>query len=181
MKNALLAILLCGVAVAACEQRRTVETPPETPQVEAEWREGGATRAEVDIRADMESGEVALKLPGGLEGKVKLPEGLEADTRFDLDGIGRYPGARLTSVDVKASDTDGQRQGRVVLGFSAPGTADAVADWYEQALVKKGRSVARTGTTVTGTTEDGDPMVIAITEGSGGRARGRITITETRG
>jgi hypothetical protein len=170
MKNALIAILLCGVAVAACEQRAKVEKPPETTEIETEWREGDGKGADVNIRADMESGEVELKLPGGLEG----------DTKFDLDGVGRYPGAKLTNVDVKATDKDGSRQGRVVLGFSAPGSADKVADWYEQALVKKGRSVARTGNTITTTTSDGDPMVMVISEDAGGIARGRITITDNK-
>lgn len=176
MKNALLAILLCGVAVAACEQQASVPAPPETPQVEAQWREGG--ERDVNIRADLQSGQVELKLPGGLEGKVRLPEGIKDDSKFDLDGIGRYPGSRLTTVDVKASDNDGEHRGRVVLGFTAPGSADQVADWYEQALIRKGRSVARSGTTITGTTRDGDAMVISIADGAGNQARGRITITD---
>lgn len=181
MKNALLAILLCGVAVTACEQKAAVERPSEPPQVEAQWNEGEGTRADVSIKADMESGEVELTLPGGLAGKVRLPKGIDADAKFDLGGIGRYPGSKLTSVDVKANDSDGRHEGRVVLGFTAPGSAARVAHWYEQALVKQGRSVARTGTTVTGTTEAGDPMVISIADGASGVARGRITITETKG
>lgn len=181
MKNALIAILLCGVAVAACERQAAKETA-EAAQVAADWdTSGDQADAGVNIRADVESGEVELKLPGGLQGRVKLPEGLEADTRFDLDGIGRFPGARLTNVDVRANTDAGEKKARVVLGFSAPGTADEVADWYQKAFTSKGRSVARTGTTLTSTTSDGDPMVIAISDGDSGLARGRITITDTKG
>jgi hypothetical protein len=183
MKNALLAILLCGVAVAACEDRAEKAQPPATVAVEGDWDAGadagGGTNVDVNIHADAQTGEVELKLPGGIEGKVKLPGGLDADTKFDLDGIGRYPGAKLTNVDIKANERKDGRQARVVLGFSAPGSADRVADWYEQALVKDGRSVSRTGTTVTTTTEDGKPMVIAVQDGTGGTAQGRITITDS--
>mgnify|MGYP002777084701 CR=1 FL=1 len=181
MKNALIAILLCGVAVAACE--RQAQEPKQAEDTTTLGWEGSETAndANVNIRADTETGEVELKLPGGIEGKVKLPAGLDADSTFDLDGIGRYPGATLTSVDIKATDRKDAHDARVVLGFSAPGTADTVADWYEQALVKDGRSVSRTGTTVTTVTDDGKPMVIAITDGAGGTARGRITITDRKG
>ncbi|WP_164155916.1 hypothetical protein [Sandarakinorhabdus rubra] len=172
MREALGAILLCGIAVAACEPRESPK-PPEPPTAEA-------AASDVDIRADIESGEVKLRLPGGVAGTVRLPEGL-AESKFDLDGIGRYPGAKLTTVDVKASDSDGAHEARVVLGFTAPGRPEQVADWYERALVRQGRSAARSGTTITGTTSDGNPMVIAISPGDAGTAQGRITIIDSDG
>jgi hypothetical protein len=182
MRDALIAILICGVAVAACENRDEAKRDANAETaVETSWDHDSENSSDggVNIQANVEGGKVELKLPGGLEGTVKLPEGLGADAKFDLDGVGRYPGAKLTNVDVKADKVDGKGQARVQLGFTAPGSADQVADWYEAALVKKGRSVARTGTTITGTTEDGDPMVITINEGSAGVARGRITITDS--
>ncbi len=185
MKNALIAILLCGAVVAACEQRseRAAAVQPGS-EVETSWALDDADKAGegggVNFRADVDSGEVELKLPGGLQGKVTLPEGLGNDTKFDLDGVGRFPGAKLVTVDVNARD-DRDGGARVVLGFIAPGSADKVADWYEQALVDKGRSVARTGTTITATTKDGKPMVIAISDGAANTARGRITIVDKNG
>jgi hypothetical protein len=186
MKNALIAILLCGVAVAACEDRSKKAEPATDVAIEGDWNAGadsgaGDGEVNVNIHADAETGALELKLPGGIEGTLKLPKGLDGETRFDLDGIGRYPGAKLTDVDIKARANDAQKDARVVLGFAAPGSADAVADWYEQALVKDGRSVSRTGTTVTTTTEDGKPMVIAVQDGKGGTAQGRITITDRKG
>lgn len=184
MKNALLAILLCGVAVAACDARREqAEAAPEAAvAIQIDEKDAAELgKSSVSLRADMESGEVEMKLPGGIEGKVNLPEGLEPDARFDLDGVGRYPGATLTSVNVNAGrDGDGKR-GVVVLGFAAPGSADAVADWYEQALAGKGRNPRRDGTTITARTRDGDTMVLAIRDGDGGKARGIITITSRKG
>jgi hypothetical protein len=189
MKNALIAILLCGVAIAACDANRqekvedgtTAEITLEDKSDASGGGAGGKLDDGINIKADMESGEVELKLPGGLEGKVKIPDGLEPDAKFDLDGLGRYPGAKLAKVDVAASGKDGDGRGQVVLGFTAPGTATQVADWYAQALARDGRPASRSGNTLTGTTDDGDRMVIAVDDGAGGIARGRITITDKKG
>ena len=185
MKNALIATLLCGVAVAACDANRAQEQEKVTEQAaistDSDWDNGKAGDGGVNIKADMESGEVELKLPGGLEGKVKIPEGLEPDAKFDLDGLGRYPGAKLVNVDVQASGKDNDGRGQVVLGFTAPGSAGQVASWYEKALADKGRNPTRSGNTLNGTTKDGDRMEIAVEDGSGGIARGRITITDRKG
>lgn len=188
MKNALLAILLCGVAVAACNANRKDAVEDKRGQgvtVDAAWDgdKGAAAIADagVNIQADMEKGRVELKLPGGIGGTVNLPAGLESDAKFDLDGLGRYPGAKLTSVNVQASGKDGDGKGVVVLGFTAPGSAAQVADWYAGKLSDRGRTPSRSGNTLTGTTEDGDAMVIAVEDGEGGKARGRITITDRKG
>jgi hypothetical protein len=185
MKNALIAILLCGVAVAACDANRVEEQEKAAQQaaisVDSDWEDGKSGNTGINIKADMESGEVELKLPGGLEGKVKIPDGLEPDAKFNLDGLGRYPGAKLVNVDVQASGKDDDGRGQVVMGFTAPGTAGQVTSWYEKALADKGRSPARSGNTLTSTTKDGDRMVIAVDDGTGGIARGRITITDKKG
>ena len=187
MRNALIAILLCGVAVAACnaEREARVEAAKSAQITLAASDDAGNVDGKDDgglnIKVDTDSGEVELKLPGGLEGKVRIPEGLDAGAKFDLDGLGRYPGAKLISVNVQASGKDGDGRGLAVLGFSAPGTAGQVADWYEKALAQKGRSPRRSGNTLTGTTDDGDRMVIAIKDGETGVARGRITITDRKG
>ena len=181
MKNALVAILLCGVAVVWFAQD---EAEPRRLTGDSSWdfskapatRNGREAEGSVQFSADTETGEMKLRLPGGIEGKMRLPDGIDTDTKFDLDGVGRYPGAKLQNVDVSGG---GSQQGRVMLGFSAPGSADTVADWYEKALIAKGRSVARTGNTITGATKDGEPMVIAVEDGPGDIARGRIIITDT--
>jgi hypothetical protein len=188
MKNALLAILLCGAAVAACNANRKDEVEDKRVQgvtVDAEWEgdkgAAGFPESGVNIQADMEKGRVELKLPGGIGGTVNLPEGLDSNAKFELDGLGRYPGAKLTSVNVQASGKDGDGKGVAVLGFTAPGTATQVADWYAGKLADQGRPPSRSGNTLTGTTEDGDAMVIAVEDGQSGIARGRITITDRKG
>ncbi|OYQ25015.1 hypothetical protein CHU93_14350 [Sandarakinorhabdus cyanobacteriorum] len=184
MKIALVAILLCGVAVVWFARddeepkRLTSETSWNLERFDKRGGKAGDDSAgdKVEFRANTESREMELRLPGGIQGKMRMPDGLGTETKFDLDGIGRYPGARLLSVDMSGG---GSRIGRVMLGFLAPGSADAVADWYEKALIAKGRTVARTGNTITGATKDGEPMVIAVEDGPGDIARGRVIITDT--
>lgn len=181
MRDALIAILLCGVAVAACEANQADK--PEPLEISADFAadlekdakaDGG--EAGVQFRADTEGGEMQVKLPGGIEGRIKLPEGLDNDSKFDLDGVGRYPGAKLTGVDVNAFGKDDKTRARVQLGFTAPGSADTVADWYEKAFAAKGRSVLRSGTNLSTTTSDGEPLQMALRDGPGGIARGQIVI-----
>ena len=191
MKNALIAILLSGAAVVACNAQQDadkIEAKSGTEiSVDANSDANSDGRADigddggVNIRANMESGEVQLKLPGGLEGTVKIPGGLESESQFDLDGVGRYPGSRLTTVNVVGTRRDGEGSGQVVLGFTAPGTAGQVADWYQKALAAKGRTPSRSANTLTSQTADGDRMVIAVQDGPTGIARGRITITDKKG
>ncbi|WP_353217008.1 hypothetical protein [Sandarakinorhabdus sp.] len=188
MRDALIAILLCGVAVAACEDGKAVK-PSEPAAITAEAGDKAedsgtdTSRTVVQFSADSDSGEVALRLPGGISGKLQLPGGVIGgeDARFDLDGVGRYPGAKLTSVNIKAQDSEAGGDARVALGFSAPGSADAVADWYEKAFAAKGRSVQRTGTSLRATTADGDAMVITLRDGPAGTARGEINIRGSNG
>ncbi len=173
MKNAMIAILLCGAAVVWFQSREDDRIKIKS-DIETSWISNDRGDDKVSLKADTQTGQVEVQLPGGIGGKVRLPEGLSEDTKFDLDGIGRYPGARLLNVDLSGG---GSSEGRLALGFSAPGSADTVADWYQKALIAKGRTVARTGNTITGATEDGEPMVIAVEDGPGDMARGRIIIS----
>lgn len=184
MRDALIAILLCGVAVAACEANQSDREAEKAAAVSAELAadldsDRGGTG--VQFRADTNSGDIQLRLPGGIEGKFKLPEGIDADNDFDLEGIGRYPGSRLTGVDLKVLDGDPKADATVRLAFTAPGSADAVADWYEKAFAEKGRSVLRNGTTLSTTTRNGKPMVMALQDGAGKVAHGTLTIRDEKG
>lgn len=180
MRDALIAILLCGLAVAACEAGQADKA--ETPQISVDLSttdEGESSDSGLQLKADTETGEMQVKLPGGIEGKIKLPEGLDGDTEFDLGGVGRYPGAKLTGVDINA--LGGKDGARVELGFTAPGSAETVADWYAKAFAAKGRNVTRSGTTLSTTTGDGEPLVMALRDGTNGVATGQITIRGGRG
>lgn len=137
----------------------------------------GDSDGTVKVDADSDTGKVEVTLPGGLEAKVKIPGGLPSDAKFDIDGVGLFPGANVTSISVNANDKPGTRS-TVALGFAAPGDAAAVADWYQQQFADKSVTASRQGDTLTGKTEDGDDFVLALTQGAPGKAQGKLTITD---
>jgi hypothetical protein len=137
-----------------------------------------AASTEVTIDGDTETGKFELKLPGGIEAKVNLPEGVGENGTFDIDGVGLYPGARVQGVNVNASDTKTTRQAVVKITFSAPSDAAAVADWYQQQFDAKQKAVTRKGETLSGTTDDGDAFTIALNAAGTGASKGLLTIID---
>ena len=105
--------------------------------------------------------------------------------KIDIAGIGLYPGAKVRSNKVNAGAASSARSGpdsktaTVQVGFSAPGDAAAVADWYQRQFGAKGTKVTRRGESLAGTTDDGDAFTIAMTPAGSGASRGLATITDT--
>ena len=152
-----------------------------------------ATSVSIDIDSDDEksasavasdddtaSGKIELSLPGGIEAKVNLPEPMGEGGKFDIDGVGLYPGAKVRSVKVNASDAVESQRAVVQIGFSAPGDAAAVADWYQQQFEAKAMKVSRNGETLTGKNDDGDDFTIALTSAGAGNTKGLVTIVDAK-
>ena len=137
--------------------------------------------ADVNIVGDTDTGKMEIKLPGGLQAKVDIPEGMTKNTKFDIDGVGLYPGAKIGSVKVNA--TERKHNGAaghsavVNIGFTAPADAAAVADWYQQQFEAKKVAVRRTGETLAGKTGDGDDFTLALVPAATGSA-GVLTIID---
>jgi hypothetical protein len=138
------------------------------------------TRTDVTINGDTDTGKFELKLPGGIEAKVNLPEGIGEHGKFDIDGVGLYPGAKVRGVNVNASDTKETKQAVVKISFSAPADAAAVADWYQQQFDAKQKAVTRRGETLSGTTDDGDTFTIALDAAGTGTSKGLLTIIDSK-
>lgn len=136
--------------------------------------------ASISIDADSDTGKMALKLPGGFAANFNVPGGLPDKGHFDIDGVGLYPGAKVSTIDVDASDRNDAHDAVVVLGFTAPSDAAAVADWYQGQFEAKKVAVARKGETLTGKTEDGNDFTLALAPGAAGKALGTLTIRDTR-
>lgn len=138
--------------------------------------------ADVNIAGDTDSGKVEIKLPGGLEAKVNIPEGVANNAKFDIDGVGLYPGAKVGSIKVNATGkkTDGKKghDATVNIGFTAPADAAVVADWYQQQFDAKKIAVRRSGETLSGKTDDGDDFTLALSPAATG-ASGLLSIRDT--
>ena len=134
----------------------------------------------VNIDADSDTGKMALKLPGGFAANFTVPGGLPGKASFDVDGVGLYPGAKVSKIKVDASERNGAHDAVVVMGFTAPSDAAAVADWYQNQFEAKKVTVARSGETLTGKTEDGNDFTLALAPGDAGKALGTLTIRDTK-
>ena len=134
------------------------------------------TRAPPGAAATTGTSSVDLKLPGGFEARVKGPHGFSA-TKFDIDGVGLYPGAKIGGISVNVDASGGGRDSsHVDMRFTARSDPAAVADWYVQQFTAKSLPVSRTGDTLKGRTKDGDQFVIAAAPLAGGGTAGTVTI-----
>jgi hypothetical protein len=129
-----------------------------------------------DSATDEKSTKMALNLPGGLNFDVDVPGKMADGSKFDIDGVGLYPGAKVRAVDIDAQG--GKTPSVVTIGFVAPGDAAAVADWYQKQFQAKGVAASRSGESFAGTSEDGDSFTLAMTAAGIGKSRGLLTITD---
>ncbi len=120
---------------------------------------------------------VELKLPGGFEANVKGPHNFNDSTHVDIDGVGLYPGAKVSNVQVKVDASgDSDKHATVNMAFAAKSDPAAVADWYQQQFEAKKLAVTRAGNTLTGKSKDGDDFVIAALPNKDGGTAGTIAI-----
>lgn len=152
--------------------------------IDGDSKEIGKSGADVDVAivAASDPGKLAIKLPGGFEAKLPMPDSITDDSKFDIDGVGLYPGARVDTINVDA-DRKGDASGDkavVVLGFAAPASAETVAGWYEGQFAAKDISVNRKGTLLTGKTADGNGFALLLSDVAGGKARGQLTIHDRK-
>ena len=136
--------------------------------------------ADVAIVASSDPGKLAIKLPGGFEAKLPMPDSIANGSKFDIDGVGLYPGATVETINVNAdtrqSGDKSADKAVVVLGFAAPANAAAVAGWYEDQFKAKKIVISRKDNLLTGKTDDGDTFALLMTDIAGGKSKGQVTI-----
>ncbi|MBW4331229.1 hypothetical protein KY084_10135 [Stakelama sp. CBK3Z-3] len=127
-------------------------------------------------RADGNSGQMSLKLPG-FEGKVKLPRiQLDSDD-FDLDGVNLYPGSSVDSMNIDASaGALNEKKGLVHIGFTSPAPVATVRDWFTGKFENRGFDFRQDGDRITGTTSDGDRFDLRLSQAAAGRTHGELDI-----
>ncbi len=169
------------LALAACGHHKDSEVTITTSD---DGKTTTTTTTTKGNAASTETSSVELKLPGGFEAKVKAPRMFGDMTHIDIDGVGLYPGAHIGAVNINAgaadsdgdSDEKGKHDATVGIGFTSADAPGKVADWYATQFAAKGRTVTRSGDTISGKTKDNGDFSIALTPGGAGGAKGQITI-----
>lgn len=149
--------------------------------------QANAGGAEININAGDKDGGVQITSgKGGSKLAIKgdgvdldfdLPDFSKIDVAadFDIDGVKLYPGSKVTSVNVDASDKSGADKAIVKLGFTSPTTPAKAAAWMAGEFAKQKVRVTRSGDTLTGKSEDGDDFTIRFSP-DGANAKGEALI-----
>lgn len=172
----LLALAACGKSDDAATATATTDADKKI-SISIDDNPAEPARGALDLEANTETGSFELKLPGGVEANIKVPGDLARDAKFDIDGVGLYPGARIGSIKVDAQSGKADHGATVQIGFSAPADAAAVADWYEQQFAQKTVVATRSGETLSGKTGDGNDFTLALVPAAAG-AQGILTIID---
>jgi len=130
--------------------------------------ENGGNRAISVDSGNKSAGKFSLSLPS-----IKL-----GAPQVDIDGVGLYPGARVTGVDI--SGQDGQSEGGLTVRFDADVAPDKVRDYYLAAFRSKGMAVTQTPYGVSGRDMDGKPFRILLEDNSG-KTRGTVRVGNKAG
>jgi methylmalonyl-CoA mutase N-terminal domain/subunit len=184
--TALLAAPLLLSALAACSAQKPEAAAAETTATATATATAGediTVEKRIVMKADGDKDELALDLSDGTGASIRLPAGvvkkMGEGSKVDIDGVGLYPGARVTSMAVASSEKAGTKTDKVDIAFAAPGTPAAVADWYVAAFREKGHTATRQGASVTAKTSEGANIAIDLApEGKG--SKGNIRILEAK-
>jgi hypothetical protein len=123
------------------------------------------------------NGQLAINLPGGFAGNIKLPKlKLDADD-FDMNGVHLYPGSTISGMNVDASQKQGKDSGLVRISFQSPAAPSKVRDWFLDKLSKEaGFTIKASGNSLIGTTDERQPFRLELTPEGADTSRGTIAI-----
>jgi hypothetical protein len=121
------------------------------------------------------NGQLAINLPGGFAGNVKLPKmTLNADN-FDMNGVHLFPGSTISGLNVDANDK--QDGGLVRVSFQSPASPGTVRDWFLEKLSKEaGFKIIASGDDLIGTTDEKQPFRLDLAPDGADKSKGTIVI-----
>lgn len=126
---------------------------------------------DVTIHAD-EGGHIAFNLPIA-EGQVKIPSGFLHEGDIDIDGVKLMPGSKVTGFNLDSHSG----VSNVDMSFTAPVSPDEVRSYYVDQFKRQGVEAALAGDAVTGTSKDGSPFTIQVSQ-TGSGSVGKIVIQD---
>ena len=127
-----------------------------------------------------QNGQLAINLPGGFSGNIKLPKLKINAENFDMNGVKLFPGSTISSMNIDAKDNAaGKDSGKVRIAFESPATPTKVRDWFLDKLSKEaGFTIAANGNALTGTTDEKQPFRLDLAADGADKSKGTIVIGE---
>lgn len=130
---------------------------------------------EVSAKADAD-GRVSLKAPG-FEGSIKLPKFNIGADDFEVDGVKLYPGSTISNLNIDGdSGGTGRNGGTVRVQFDSPAAAAQVGDWFAEQMKAAGFTVEGRGPKIAGTTRDGSPFTLDLSDAGEKKSSGTLTV-----
>lgn len=123
------------------------------------------------------NGQLAINLPGGFAGNIKLPKlKLDADD-FDMNGVHLFPGSTISGMNIDASEQAGKDSGLVRISFQSPAAPATVRDWFLDKLSREaGFTISASDNSLIGTTDEKQPFRLELTPDGADKSRGTIAI-----
>jgi hypothetical protein len=186
MKTSLPAALLLATALAACSPPADKPESPRLTRADAtvtrDWPQKAEKEQRFTMKADGETGEIAMDYAEGVGASLRLPpeivREMGAGSKVDLGGVGLYPGARVTRLEVAGSEEKSRKNNSVDIVFTAPDSPAKVADWYVAAFQEKGHQARREGNRVFATTSEGSEVMVDL-KATGATSRGIIKVEDS--
>jgi hypothetical protein len=158
--NRRFAPLLLPIALAACHGSANINF------------DGNDSDGNSVISTDS-NGRIQIKAPG-VQGSITLPKMPLDAKNFDIDGVTLYPGSTLKNL--KVNDSQGDKDGQVIVEFESPAAPTVVRDWFRDNMTKQGFKVTTKDDNLIGTTDDGQPFALQLSAQGDARTKGLMQV-----
>lgn len=128
----------------------------------------------IKIGGEGEDGKFSIKADG-FSLDVDLPEITMDSDDFDLNNVALYPGSKITNFNIEDQKGEG---GKVTVSFVAPTGIDSLSEWFQTKMTEEEFEVAKDGSNLSGTTDEGDPFSLELTEASAEETKGILQFSE---
>ncbi len=131
--------------------------------------------AAVGVTSDETPGNIRIDTPG-FKLDVDVPASLADSAKFDIDGVGLYPGSKVRAMKV-ATHAD---ESSVHIAFVSPADPMTVRGWIMAQFARKGHAVTGEGMRISGKEEDGKPFTITLAQAPKGQTAGDIAMQSVK-
>ncbi|UZK65603.1 hypothetical protein [Sphingomonas sp. M1-B02] len=122
------------------------------------------------------NGQMAIKADG-FEGSFKLPAIKINAEDFDVNGVKLYPKSTIGAFNLDAQEKAGEPdEGKLRVTFASPAAAATVQAWFRDNMTRRGFKVETAGQGLKGTTDDGEPFVLTLSDDGDQKSKGTLAV-----